>query len=232
MGFHYIEGVILIEQKRWVDKKKKSFEMVSHLVGNLLKKGCVLDERFPPQGYRSFKDLKSLDPVINAIAFCDPGWLIEFLYKKVGFFFNFEEKRRYSILTLFSNCSSRSRVDENYLNQILELCKLVWDSTNGEKIYAMADYEPYVDAFLDGVGNEEFTIHPSPVWWVEVYGHKLVNKFGKDVLLNIPSYQVEELGDSVLIRRSKFTSADQKDKNYQLASRGIKYFEEKLKKKK
>lgn len=100
---------------------------------------------------------------------------------------------------------SKSVLEKSARNteQFIEIAKAVWNAFEQKPIYGMGDYDidnhpikPTDDDILN------LSVEPFTVYLMNFYGPELMGKFGREKLLSIPAYKVEELEDGIMFLRS------------------------------
>jgi len=86
--------------------------------------------------------------------------------------------------------------------QIVEIAKAVWNVLEPKPIYGLGDYDIY-DWMTTPTDEEILNLKVEPyIFILNFYGPELIKKFGKEKLLSMPAYRVEELKDGLMFFRS------------------------------
>jgi len=88
---------------------------------------------------------------------------------------------------------------KRFAKYFINITKGIWNAIGEEKIYGLADGEDYVNAFIE---SKELDYIPPPSYWLDLYGTKFVEEFGKERMLSAPTYKVEELNNGILVINS------------------------------
>lgn len=91
---------------------------------------------------------------------------------------------------------------------VIELAKTLWNVLEPKPIYGVGDQCPDEGVFAICYSDEEISdlkIEPN-IFWLNFFGSELVKKFGKEKLLTIPAYKVEELNGGVMFLKSLLPS--------------------------
>lgn len=89
---------------------------------------------------------------------------------------------------------------------LIEVAKTVWNTLEPKPIYGVGDDVPEEGLSIIAPSEEEIVnlkIEPH-IYWLNFYGPELIKKFGKEKLLSMPAYKVEELKDGILFIESQF----------------------------
>ncbi len=87
---------------------------------------------------------------------------------------------------------------------LIEIAKVVWNALEPKPIYGIGDDVPEEGLSVISPSEEEILslkIEPN-IYWLNFFGLELVKKFGKEKLLSVPAYKVEELNEGVLFVES------------------------------
>jgi hypothetical protein len=87
---------------------------------------------------------------------------------------------------------------------LIEVAKAVWNTLEPKPIYGVGDDVPEEGLSVISPSQEEILnlkIEPN-IYWLNFYGPELIKKFGKEKLLSIPAYKVEELKGGVMFLKS------------------------------
>lgn len=91
-------------------------------------------------------------------------------------------------------------------NSLIEVAKTVWNALEPKPIYGVGDdaLDDPIPFHVFGPSEENIlNLKVEPyVFWLNFYGPELVKKFGKEKLLSMPAYRVEELDDGILFLES------------------------------
>ncbi len=86
----------------------------------------------------------------------------------------------------------------------IEIAKLLWNALEPKPIYGVGDEAPEEGLSVICPTREEILnlkIEPY-TFWLNFYGPEIIKKFGKDKLLSMPAYKVEELKEGIMFLRS------------------------------
>lgn len=90
---------------------------------------------------------------------------------------------------------------------MIKIAKTIWDALDPKPIFGIGDvYNDSGAPCLDRPSDDEILnlkIEPN-IYWLNFFGPELLEKFGKEKLLSIPAYKVEELKDGILFIESQF----------------------------
>ncbi len=196
-------------------------ELVSALVEAVTTSGSIYDEKL---GYWSdiddrgpFDDrpLKEAIEVVSA----DQGD-IWFLYNNMSYCLAIRpqpiEKSKLGYIGMWINhvnldpsyteyrLGEKGALDECLRNaeQFVEIAKVVWNALEPKPIYGIGDYD--IDEWMiTPTGEEILNLKVEPyIFMLNFYGPELIEKFGKEKLLSMPAYRVEELKDGIMFFRS------------------------------
>lgn len=175
------------------------FSIVDNVVGAILASGAKIDKRLGSYSDKTFNKINdSLEHIKEVIS--KGGGSINLVFKGFTFWIGFDLSSKDIIkISLVCFNSYFSGKDVNlYAGYFLNLSKQIWDAIDAEKIYGLADLDDYVDAFTES----EFKSIPPPSYWLNFYGMKFVEEFGKEKILSAPTYKVKEVKEGVLVINS------------------------------
>jgi len=196
-------------------------ELVSALVETVIDSGSIYDEKL---GYWSDMDDRGpfddrpLKEAIEVVS-TDQG-AIWFLYNDMSYCLTIHpqpiEKSKLGYIGMWINhvhldpsyaeyrLGEKGALDECLGNaeQFVEIAKAVWNVLEPKPIYGLGDYD-IDDWKIIPTGEEILNLKVEPyIFMLNFYGPELIEKFGKEKLLSMPAYRVEELKDGIMFFRS------------------------------
>jgi hypothetical protein len=169
-----------------------------------------MDDRGPFEG-------RSLEEAIDVVS-RDQG-SIPFFYKNIGYNLvtcPIPSSTKLGYIMVYINhvyldpiytedrLGEKGALDECLRNaeQLVEIAKTVWNVLEPKPIYGLGDYDIY-DWKIIPTDEEILNLKVEPhIFMLNFYGPELIEKFGKEKLLSMPAYRVEELKDGIMFFRS------------------------------
>ena len=197
MGYHRVELHIFVQLKK--EEIKTFFEK---MITSLLKKSVRFDDVFPPKGYTSYKDLPSLDPLLEHITNPYSGGTAYFIYKGIHFYFVYEEVKGFGDIVLTCDIANLRRSHAN-IKSYASLCKLLLEVFPIQGFYGFADFQSFADSALERVQKEGFDNPMLPWNWITFYSNAAWKKIDTKKIIEDKKLVVERIKCGFLVMKKK-----------------------------